>query len=133
MTPLYDPFIGKILTFAVERQNAINDMRIFLDNIIIRGIRTNLVFLKHLLENESLRRGETIIDFLHLKFDFQQAKKRGDEESLLAAALLAADFPYGQPQEELQGQAGKDEAARAAAAALRPPVEVSMKYKFQIG
>ncbi len=91
VTPMYDPFIGKILTYAVERQNAINDMRIFLDNIIIRGIRTNLVFFKHLLENESLRNGETIIDFLHLKFDFGKLKK-SEEELLIAAALLAADF-----------------------------------------
>jgi acetyl-CoA carboxylase biotin carboxylase subunit len=91
VTPMYDPFIGKILTYAVERPNAINDMRIFLDNIIIRGIRTNLVFLKHLLENEDLRNGETIIDFLHLKFDFSKLKNT-EEESIIAAALLAADF-----------------------------------------
>jgi acetyl-CoA carboxylase biotin carboxylase subunit len=91
VTPMYDPFIGKILTYAVERPNAINDMRIFLDNIIIRGIRTNLVFLKHLLENDDLRHGGTIIDFLHLKFDFSKLKNT-EEEAILAAALLAADF-----------------------------------------
>ena len=91
VTPAYDPFIGKILTYAVERPNAINDMRIFLDNIIIRGIRTNLVFLKHLLENEVLRKGESIIDFLHLKFDFSKLKNT-EEQALVAAALLAADF-----------------------------------------
>jgi acetyl/propionyl-CoA carboxylase alpha subunit len=91
VTPMYDPFIGKILTYAVERPNAINDMRSFLDNIIIRGIRTNLVFLKHLLENADLRGGGTIIDFLHLKFDFGKLKNTEDE-AIIAAALLAADF-----------------------------------------
>ncbi len=91
VTPMYDPFIGKILTYAFERPNAINDMRSFLDNIIIRGIRTNLVFLKHLLECESLRQGDTIIDFLHLKFDFSRLKNT-EEEAIVAAALLAADF-----------------------------------------
>jgi acetyl/propionyl-CoA carboxylase alpha subunit len=91
VTPMYDPFIGKILTYAVERPNAINDMRIFLENIIIRGIRTNLVFLKHLLENADLRSGDTIIDFLHLKFDFSKLKNT-EEQSLIAAALLAAGF-----------------------------------------
>jgi acetyl/propionyl-CoA carboxylase alpha subunit len=91
VTPMYDPFIGKILTYAFERPNAINDMRIFMDNIIIRGIRTNLVFLKHLLENEELRKGGTIIDFLHLKFDFSKLKNT-EEEAVIAAALLAADF-----------------------------------------
>ena len=91
VTPMYDPFIGKILTYAVERQNAINDMRIFLDNIIIRGIRTNLVFLKHLLENQDLRNGAAIIDFLNLKFDFSKLKNT-EEQALVAAALLAANF-----------------------------------------
>jgi acetyl/propionyl-CoA carboxylase alpha subunit len=91
VTPMYDPFIGKILTYAVERPNAINDMRIFLDNIIIRGIRTNLVFLKHLLENADLRSGNTIIDFLHLKFDFGKLRNT-EEQQIVAAALLAADF-----------------------------------------
>jgi acetyl/propionyl-CoA carboxylase alpha subunit len=88
---MYDPFIGKILTYAFERPNAINDMRIFMDNITIRGIRTNLVFLKHLLGNEDLRQGGTIIDFLHLKFDFSKLKNT-EEEAIVAAALLAADF-----------------------------------------
>jgi len=91
VTPAYDPFIGKILTYAVEGPNASNDRRIFLDNILIRGIRTNLVFLKHLLENEVLRQGESIIDFLHLKFDFSKLKNT-EEQALVAAALLAADF-----------------------------------------
>jgi acetyl-CoA carboxylase biotin carboxylase subunit len=91
LSPMYDPFIGKILTFAVERKNAIADMRKFLDNIIIRGVRTNLIFLKHLLENEHLQRGETVIDFLHLKYDFSN-RRRSEEEVQTAAALLAAAF-----------------------------------------
>lgn len=91
LSPMYDPFIGKILTFAVKRENAIADMRKFLDNIIIRGVRTNLIFLKHLLENEELRAGHTVIDFLHLRYDFA-ARRRGEEEVQIAAALLAAAF-----------------------------------------
>jgi acetyl-CoA carboxylase biotin carboxylase subunit len=91
VSPIYDPFIGKILTFAFERENTIRDMRKFLDNIIIRGIRTNLIFLKQLLESEHLLRGETIVDFLHLKFDFFRRKKAEDDLQL-AALMLAADF-----------------------------------------
>jgi acetyl-CoA carboxylase, biotin carboxylase subunit len=91
LSPMYDPFIGKVLTFAVERKNAIADMRKFLDNIIVRGVRTNLIFLKHLLENEYLQRGETVIDFLHLKYDFA-ARRRSEDEVQVAAALLAAAF-----------------------------------------
>ncbi len=90
VSTFYDPFIGKILTFAVKRENALNEMRKFLDNIIIRGISTNLFFLKKLLENEFLRRGEIDIDFLNLKFTMLQ--KHSEEQLQLAAALLAAQF-----------------------------------------
>jgi acetyl/propionyl-CoA carboxylase alpha subunit len=91
ISSLYDPYIGKIVTFAVKRENAIQDMRKFLDNIIIRGIHTNLIFLKYLLESECLHRGETIIDFLNLKCDFTNRHKK-DEELQNAATLLSAAF-----------------------------------------
>jgi acetyl-CoA carboxylase biotin carboxylase subunit len=91
ISSLYDPYIGKILTYAVKRENAVKDMRKFLDNIIIRGIQTNLIFLKHLLENKYLHRGETMVDFLNLKCDFTRRRKK-DEELRVAAALLAAAF-----------------------------------------
>ena len=118
VTPMYDPFIGKILTYAVERPNAINDMRIFLDNIIIRGIRTNLVFLKHLLENADLRNGEH-----HHRFPAPEVRLQQAEEHRGAVAdrrrPAGRRLPHRQPQEELQGQAGKDEAARILQAALQ--------------
>jgi acetyl/propionyl-CoA carboxylase alpha subunit len=91
ISSLYDPYIGKILTYAVKRENAIKDMRTFLDNIIIRGIQTNLIFLKHLLQSKDLHRGETIVDFLNLKCNFTGRQKKV-EELRVAAALLAAAF-----------------------------------------
>lgn len=91
VSPLYDPFIGKIVTFSTDRNNSINKMRNFLNNITIKGIKTNLTFLKYLLKSESLLQGDTIIDFLNLKFDFSKRKKT-DEEILIAASLLSAAF-----------------------------------------
>ena len=91
MSPLYDPAIGKICTFSGRRANTINDMKNFLDNILIRGIKTNLPFLKYLLENKSLANGETIIDFINLKCDFSNRKKK-DEDIFIAGALLSAAF-----------------------------------------
>jgi len=91
VSDLYDPFIGKILTYAFKRENTLRDMRTFLDQINIRGIRTNLIFLKHLLECEQIRAGQTVVDFLKLHFDFSK-RVHSEEEQLLAAALLASDF-----------------------------------------
>ena len=87
----YDPNIGKILSFAVQRENAINDLCQFLNTILVRGIHTNLLFLKKLLQSPQLLRGETIIDFLNLRFEFAK-RPRSDDEVELAAALLGAAF-----------------------------------------
>lgn len=91
MSPLYDPYIGKIVTFSTRRENTINDLNNFLNNIIIKGIKTNLPFLRHLLYSESLAKGETIIDFINLKCDFSRKKKK-EENILIASALLSAAF-----------------------------------------
>ena len=87
ISPVYDPYIGKILTFSKIRDNAIADMRKFLDNIIIRGINTNLIFLKHLLESKELRQGDTIIDFLNLKCEFKKRKPKSSELEIAATVL----------------------------------------------
>ena len=91
MSPLYDPYIGKICTFSRRRDATVNDMRNFLENIIIKGIKTNLPFLQHLLDSKYLGRGETIIDFVNLKCDFTTRKKK-EEDILIAGALLSAAF-----------------------------------------
>ncbi|MCP4221002.1 MAG: hypothetical protein GY765_40610, partial [bacterium] len=91
MSPLYDPYIGKIVTFSSLRQTTITDMRNFLSNIIIRGIKTNMPFLRNLLQNEALFKGETTIDFLNKKCNFLSRKKT-DEEIHIAGALLSAAF-----------------------------------------
>ena len=88
---LYDPYIGKIVTFSSSRSRAINDMKNFLNHIHIRGIYTNLHFLKSLLDSESLRKAETNIDFIYRKWDYSRRKK-SEEDILRAAALLASAF-----------------------------------------
>jgi len=91
VSPLYDPYIGKIVTFSTKRDQALGDMRNFLENITIKGIKTNLNFLKHLLKNDYLEKGKTFIDFLNLKCDFSRRQKT-DEKILIATALFSAAF-----------------------------------------
>ena len=88
---LYDPYIGKIVTFSSSRSRAINDMKNFLNHIHIRGIATNLHFLKSLLDSEPLRKAETSIDFLTRRWNYSRRKK-SESDILNAAALLASAF-----------------------------------------
>ncbi len=91
VSPLYDPYMGKIITFSTSRETTINDMNNFLSHIIIKGVRTNLPFLRYLLEHPILQKGDTIIDFLNLKCQFPP-KHKNDEDIMIAGALLSASF-----------------------------------------
>ncbi len=103
ISSIYDPFIGKIATFSSRRETSLQTMRHFLDNINLRGIHTNLVFLKHLMENPLLIKGDTCIDFLnrHCQFARQQHKESSRE---IAAALLAAQFHMENRQKNYKAQ-----------------------------
>ncbi len=103
ISSLYDPFIGKIATFSSRRETSLQTMRQFLDNINLRGIHTNLVFLKHLLENPQLVKGDTGIDFLnrHCQFASRLHKESAQE---IAAALLAAQFHIENRQKNYKAQ-----------------------------
>lgn len=91
MSPLYDPYIGKICTFSTRRETTLSDMRNFLGNIIIRGVKTNLPYFRHLLSSECLVAGDTIIDFINLKCDFS-GRKKSEGDINIAGALLSAAF-----------------------------------------
>jgi len=91
VSPLYDPYIGKIATFSSHRNHSIKDMKNFLSNIIIRGIQTNLPFLRYLLDTECLAKGETTIDFVNFKCDFSRREK-SEADVFIATALLSAAF-----------------------------------------
>jgi len=103
VSPIYDPYIGKIATFSSHRDHSIKDMKNFLSNIIIRGIRTNLPFLRHLLKNQSLAKGETVIDFVNFKCDFSK-RKRSEADIFVAAALLSAAFHIDNKQKDYKAK-----------------------------
>lgn len=52
ISPWYDSMIAKIIVRANDRTEAIQKMKIALDETIIEGVPTNLVFLKSLMNNQ---------------------------------------------------------------------------------
>lgn len=90
-SPLYDPYVGKLATFAKQRAEAIATLNQSLEQITIKGIRTNLSFLKSLLTCDDLIQGNTHIDFVNEKQNMLK-RKRSNREIQVAAALLAAAF-----------------------------------------
>ncbi len=62
--PNYDSMIGKLITFGETREAAIERMRVALDEIVLRGVVTNIPLHQRLMQDSSFRQGGTNIHYL---------------------------------------------------------------------
>jgi acetyl-CoA carboxylase biotin carboxylase subunit len=62
--PYYDSMIGKLITVAQTREEAINTMYRALSEYVIEGIKTTIPFHLQLMQNESFRKGNFTTKFL---------------------------------------------------------------------
>ncbi len=71
--PFYDSMIGKLITVAQTREEAMLKMQRALDEYIIEGIKTTIPFHQKLLRNKDFREGNFTTKFLE-EWDFREAK-----------------------------------------------------------
>ena len=62
--PNYDSMIGKLITFGETRDAAIERMRVALDEIVLRGVVTNIPLHQRLMRDSGFRQGGTSIKYL---------------------------------------------------------------------
>ena len=62
--PYYDSMIGKLITVAQTREEAINTMHRALSEYVIEGIKTTIPFHLQLMQNEDFRKGNFTTKFL---------------------------------------------------------------------
>ncbi len=62
--PYYDSMIGKIISVARTRQEAINTMSRALSEYVIEGVKTTMPFHQQLMRNEDFRKGNFTTKFL---------------------------------------------------------------------
>jgi len=60
----YDSLICKLITWGIDRSEAISRMRRALEEFVIEGIKTTIPFHQRIVENESFVKGEFFTDFL---------------------------------------------------------------------
>ncbi|MCK3654841.1 acetyl-CoA carboxylase biotin carboxylase subunit [Pasteurellaceae bacterium Macca] len=65
--PHYDSMIGKLITYAENRDIAIRRMENALSETIIEGIKTNIPLHQQILSDENFRKGGTNIHYLEKK------------------------------------------------------------------
>ena len=94
VTIYYDPMIAKVATHAPTRVEAINAMRVALDEFVINGIKHNIAFLSALTHNTRFREGR------------------------LSTAFIAEEFPQGFKSRAMDAPAKRRFVAAAVAAKL---------------
>jgi len=65
--PNYDSLIGKIITYGRDRENALNRMKMALDELIVSGIKTNQPLHQELVRDGEFRKGGVNIHYLEKK------------------------------------------------------------------
>ena len=62
--PNYDSLIGKLISYGIDRDEALVRMQNALDEILIDGIRTNIALHKDILRDPNFRKGGVNIHYL---------------------------------------------------------------------
>ncbi len=86
----YDPMIAKLVTWAPDRQQAIEHMQQAIDSYRIRGVQSNLPFLAALFAHPALQAGDLTTRFIedHFPDGFDSRLHEGETSAILP--LVAA-------------------------------------------
>ena len=91
----YDPMIGKLIVWAVNRQNALERMRRVLYEYKITGIKTNISYLRRIMDAADFVEGKYDTHFIEKNTEF--LSKSNHEESKAEAedmAIIASYMDY---------------------------------------
>ena len=72
--PYYDSLIAKVLTHGASREQALARMRIALSEMVVEGIKTNILLHQQLLQDKAFLAGATSIHYLEEKLARDKAK-----------------------------------------------------------
>ena len=85
----YDPMIGKLAVWAESRALAIERLRRALAETVVKGITTNVAYLRRVLELEEFRGGDYDTGLLaRAQGRLLRKERTGDEDMALAAAAI---------------------------------------------
>jgi len=90
---IFDPMIGKLVVWGENRKQAIENSIAALDGFAVHGIRSNIDYLKGVLQHSAFRSNDISTAFckVHteaINREIESEKKRKNNPSIIAAALL---------------------------------------------
>ncbi|MEQ7799852.1 acetyl-CoA carboxylase biotin carboxylase subunit [Pedobacter sp. ASV1-7] len=88
----YDPMIAKLITYGMDREEALKRMIRAIDEYEITGIQTTLSFGKFVMQHEAFRSGNFDTHFVSKYFDADSLKIDNADEALIAGIFGALSF-----------------------------------------
>lgn len=89
ISPYYDPMIGKLITWAPTRLEAIDGLAVSLDQFDIDGVGNNIPFLAAVMQQERFREGRLSTNYIAEEFPQGFTGATLDADTMLTMAALA--------------------------------------------
>ncbi len=89
ITPYYDPMISKLICYGETRGEAILRMRRALREYRIMGVKTNIPFHQHMLNNQRFLGAQFDTNFVEQRFSMHDREAPHNLEAAILAALAA--------------------------------------------
>lgn len=93
----YDPLLAKLVVWAASRQAAIDRMTRALDDFVLLGVRTNIEFLRRVIDSEDFASGKLDTHFLERHPEVLEEAAGGVPIGALLAASLGSPQSSGRP------------------------------------
>jgi acetyl-CoA carboxylase biotin carboxylase subunit len=97
VTVHYDPMVAKLITFGIDRDEAIDRMERALSEFVVKGIKTSIPFHQRLVRHPVFREGRYDTSFIDEHMDGGSGggfEADGDDEARRVAFMLAAIAAY---------------------------------------
>lgn len=88
----YDPMIAKLVTFAEDRDKAIDRMTRAIDEYEISGVATTLDFCRFAINHEAFRSGKFDTHFVTQHFKPEYLNQVNEESEIALAAFIASEL-----------------------------------------
>ena len=127
--PRFDPMLAKVIAHGPDRAVALDRLQAALDETVVTGLTTNLRFLRWLVREPAVRKGEIRIDSLERIWppdDWHERAALPDEAWQAAAVALAPEGwlggwrPNGPPRVRLEADGAERTIAIEPGTAVRP-------------
>ena len=86
----YDPMISKMCTFGRNREEAIEKMKLAIDDYEIVGIETTLSFGKFVMNHDAFISGDYSTSFVNNYFTAESLQQNNTQETEEIAAIIAS-------------------------------------------